>query len=224
VGGITLENGAGALIAFLLAALLAASDAQPELLAAASTRSAEEPSPRRLFNAGLRAEERGDLGEACRLFMAARLVPRLSFADELYARGAALRQVRLLAGRDEDAATAAALLLGATGAESGDLGPLIGRLLRRFEPGAKRPLEQHTGTIVSLRFHRPSGHVLVEVEIDGGERRIIEAEGVVAPFSAGDRVAIVIRRIKGHAAAGWRLVAMGQERSDGWQILRVESL
>jgi hypothetical protein len=78
------------------------------LVVAAPTRSAEEASPRRLFNAALRAEEKGDLLAATQLLLAARLAPRRALADTIYARGAGLRLVRLLAPRPRCSSTTAA--------------------------------------------------------------------------------------------------------------------
>ncbi len=208
-----------AAISLALAIVAAQPDPEPRLLLAAPTRTGVEASPRRLFNAALRAQEKGDLALAVQLFMAARLAPRLSFADELYARGAAQRQVRLLAGRDDDAAAAAAVMIGNHKNEAGDLEALIRTLLRRFDPGHSDALEIANGTLMSVRFHRPTGRVWIEIEIDGAERRLIEADGPIGPFSAGHRVAIVMAKLHGKAAIGWRLIAMGGERSDGWQIL-----
>lgn len=218
-----MATGALSLVLALAAVAAEPETSAPRLVSAAPTRAGEEWSPRRLFNAGLRAEERGDLTLACQLYMAARLAPRLAFADELYARGAALRKLRLLAGRDDDAAAAAATLIGDSG-DAGDLAPLLRTLLRRLDPGVREPLEVVNGQIISVRFHRPTGQVLVELEVDGGDRRVLEADGTVGPFSAGHRVAVVMRRIRGKAAVGWRLVAMGAEHADGWQILRVRGL
>ena len=86
----------------------------PRLLFAAPLTEHAPRSPRQLFNAALSAEEQSNVTKACQLYLAARLAPRAAFADELYARGAAIRLVRLLAERDEDAAAAAALMVHGT--------------------------------------------------------------------------------------------------------------
>lgn len=209
-----------ALALFYAPAALAAEPAR--LVFAAPTRAGEEWSARRLFNAALRAEERGNLMAACQLFMASRLAPRASFADVLYARGAALRLVRLLAGRDDDAALASALIIEDRG-ETSDLGPLIRSLMRRLEAG-KPEVELLSGTIASLRYVPKTEHVTMELELDGGDRRVIEAEAPVAPFSAGNRVTTLVRRVAGRAQASLHLVALGRERLDGWVLLRVRDL
>lgn len=188
---------------------------------AASTRS-EEQSPRRLFNMGLRAEESGNLALACQLFMAARLAGRDSVADVLYARGAALRMVRVLAGRDDDAASAAAVLIEDAG-ESSDLGPLVRTLLRRVH-GDRPSVELLSATLVSTRWTRATDGVLLELELDNGDTRIVEADAPVSPLSAGLRIRAVVRKTSGRAASSWRLIAMGREQADGWQLIRVADL
>ncbi|MCC7384137.1 MAG: hypothetical protein IT384_20000 [Deltaproteobacteria bacterium] len=198
----------------------APADGGAKLVFAARTRVADEWSPRRLFNAALRKEESDNLTQACQLLMAARLAPRLSFADELYARGAALRMVRLLAGRDDDAAAAVALLIG-EGVESGELAPLVRTLVRRLsEPG----LDHFGGLIVAVRLERASRRVVIDLDVDGGERRTLEADGPIGPFSAGQRVELIARRLPGRPQIGWRLIAMSAEGADGWQILRVQRI
>lgn len=190
-------------------------------MVAASTRS-EEQSPRRLFNQGLRAEESGNLALACQLFMAARLAARDSVADALYARGAALRLVRVLAGRDDDAASAAAVLI-EDGGESSDLAPLVRSLLRRVH-GDRAAVELLSATLVSTRWTRATDSVLLELELDDGERRVVEADAPVSPLSAGLRIRALVRKTSGRAASSWRLVAMGREHADGWQLIRVTDL
>ena len=193
----------------------------PKFVVAASTRS-DEQSPRRLFNAGLRAEESGNLTVACQLFMAARLASRSGVADALYARGAALRLVRILAGRDDDAASAAAVLIEDRG-ESSDLGPLVRSLIRRFgtEPAN---LEMAHGTIIAARWNRATEAIALEVELESGETRVVEAQAQIAPISAGQQVKMLVKKTRGHAAAGWTLIALARESADGWQILRVDGL
>jgi hypothetical protein len=213
-------------IAALLAlAPAAAQAAEPaaRLVFAAPPRAGEEWPPRRLFNSGLEAEERGNLVMACQLYLASRLATRASLADELYARGAALRLVRILLGYDDDAAVAAALLA-APAAEGSDLAPVVRGLVRRLERGAERNLELLSGTLLSVRFQRSSGQVFLELDPDGGERRIIAAESPVGPFSAGQRVKMLIQRLRGNANAGWRLLALAGDHADGWQIIRVRGL
>jgi hypothetical protein len=151
-----------ALALFYAPAALAAEPAR--LVFAAPTRAGEEWSARRLFNAALRAEERGNLMAACQLFMASRLAPRASFADVLYARGAALRLVRLLAGRDDDAALASALIIEDRG-ETSDLGPLIRSLMRRLRPEPEVDVQHHR----PLRYAPKTEHVTMELRLDGGD-------------------------------------------------------
>ncbi|MFO0726773.1 MAG: hypothetical protein U1E65_23500 [Myxococcota bacterium] len=212
------------LIALALSAVAGPSsaDESSRLVFAAPTRAGEEWSARRLFNAALRSEERGNLLAACQLFMASRLAPRSSFADVLYARGAALRLVRLLAGRDDDAALAAAMLIEDKG-ETSDLGPLIRTLMRRLE-SERSEVELMTGTLLSLRYNPRTERVTIEVEVDGGDRKIIEADGAVAPFSAGNRVTALVRRVSGRASAGLHLIGLSKEGHDGWTMLRIHGL
>lgn len=209
------------LVALLGPSAPALADAPSRFVVAASTR-ADEQSPRRLFNAGLRAEESGNLARACQLFMAARLVVKASVADELYARGAALRLVRILAGRDDDAALAAALLIEDRG-DSSDLGPLVRSLLKRFASG-QAALELAEGMIVAARYVKSSETVVLELELPGGELRVVEAEGTIAPLSAGQKVRLLVKKVRGRAAAGWSVVALGRDRAEGWQLLRVDGL
>lgn len=215
--------GLGALVVLALAGGAIPAKAEPpgRFVVAASTRS-EEQSPRRLFNAGLRAEEGGNLALACQLFMAARLAARESVADVLYARGAALRLVRVLAGRDDDAASAAAVLIEDAG-ESSDLGPLVRTLLRRVR-GERPAVEMLSATLVATRWARATDTVLLELELDSGEQRVVEADAPVSPLSAGLRVKVLVRKTHGRASSSWRLVAMGREHADGWQLIRVADL
>lgn len=215
--------GVGRLVALALALSTVPAQAEPpgRFVVAASTRS-EEQSPRRLFNAGLRAEEGGNLALACQLFMAARLAARESVADMLYARGAALRLVRVLAGRDDDAASAAAVLIEDAG-ESSDLGPLVRTLLRRVR-GERPAVEMLSATLVATRWARATDSVLLELELDSGEQRVVEADAPVSPLSAGLRVKVLVRKTHGRASSSWRLVAMGREHADGWQLIRVSDL
>ena len=192
------------------------------LVMAAPVKGGAEWSPRRLFNAGLEAEERGNLVHATQLYMAARLATRTVFADDLYARGSGLRLLRVLAGRDSDAAVAAAILV-AGSARASDLAPLVRSLVRRLHNEPR--LEALSGTILSMRYHRRTGRVLVELEDEMSKVvRIVDAEGPVGPFSAGHRVRAVVRRMYGDAEAGWRVVALAAGDADGWQLLRVRGL
>jgi hypothetical protein len=203
--------------AWLSAAALPAHADPPRLLSAAAPRSGHD-SPRRLFNLGLRAEEEGDRRKACRLYLAVRLALRASYADELYARGAALRLVRLLVGEDEDAALAAAVLAdGDAIGDASDLFPIVRGLMRRFG----RDAELVQGLIVSVRYQKTSGEVLIELENDAAERRIVAADGPIAPFSAGQRVRALLVRAEGRASAAFDLVAIGADASDAWSLLRV---
>lgn len=173
---------------------------------------------RRLYNAGLVAEESRDWLGALRWYLAAGLAPRGAYADRRYAEAASGRLVRVLAPRDEDAAAAVAATI--EGVDS-DLGPLV-RLLRRRVDEADG-LRLVSGTLVSLRWRARSGRVLVELlEAEGGSR-VIEADTSVAPFSAGDRLRAMIRAVPGRAATGWRLVALGRAEAPGWQLLRVDA-
>lgn len=194
------------------------------LVLAAPTRSAEEASPRRLFNAALRAEEKGDLLAATQLLLAARLAPRRALADTIYARGAGLRLVRLLAPRDDDAALAAALLVDDGGASS-DLAPLIRALMRRLDDAREAPVKVWSGVLTQLRYEARLDRVYAELELDGGARHLFEADGPIGPFSAGHRVTVMVhesRSVRG--ASRIALVAMKSDRLDGWQLLRVRRL
>lgn len=215
----------------LLGAVLGAPSAaraegEVELVRAAPLRGDAEWPPRRLFNAGLDAEERGNKTLAVQLYMSARLAARGSVADQLYARGAGLRLVRILAGYDDDAAAAAAMLVDreASGDRATtDLAPLIRTLLRRVERAEGGELSILTGTIASIRV-LPSGQASIELEAAGAERTMILAEGPVGPFSAGDPVRAVVRKESSRAAASWRLIGMGLAGADGWQLLAVAGL
>jgi hypothetical protein len=197
--------------------------ASEELLRAAPLRGDPEWSPRRLFNAGLAAEDNGNKTLAVQLYMSARLAARGGIADDLYARGAGLRLVRVLAGYDDDAAAAAAYLVQR---EAGvrattDLAPLIRTLLRRFD---RDELALLTGTIMSVRVQKTTGHALVALHTEDGERRVVYAEGFVGPFSAGDPVRVLVKKENSRSAASYRLVAMSHAKADGWQILGVSGL
>jgi hypothetical protein len=199
------------------------------LLRAAPLRGDPEWAPRRLFNAALNAEEQGNVTLAVQLYMSARLANRDSIADELYARGAGLRLVRILAGYDDDAAAAAAMLVTkeAGARATTDLAPLIRSLMRRFDRSDDKELNYITGTIASIRV-KPAGTALIELRLDDavkeGEKRIVVAEGPVGPFSAGDPVRVLARREVMRALTQWRLVAMSHAKADGWQILAVNGL
>lgn len=207
---------------FVLAPVAAVAD-DAQLVRAAPLRGDAEWPPRRLFNAGLEAEQQGNKTRAVQLYMSARLAGRGTIADDLYARGAGLRLVRILAGYDDDAATAAALLVTGEAGEktTTDLAPLIRTLLRRVERDDQE-LQVLRGTIASIRFQQ--GRASIELTLADGERRIIAADGSVGPFSAGDEVRAFVRRDSTRAAASWRLVGMGHAKSDGWQLLAVSGL
>jgi hypothetical protein len=209
----------------VLAALPSTAWAERQLVRAAPVAGHESWSPRRLFNAALAGEQRGDLMGAVQLYLSARLSRRESFADQLYARGAGLRLVRVLAGVDDDAATAAALMVSAE-AERGsptDLAPLIRSLLHRLENAGE--LEVLKGTIAAVRFHKRLGCSIVEVEDEHTEeRRVILAEGTIGPFSAGDLVRMLVKKDQTRALASWRMVAVGPAEADGWQVVSVQGL
>lgn len=195
--------------------------AGPRLVVAAPLTAGPEWSPRRLFNAGLSAEESGNLVEACQLYMAARLARRAAFADDLYARGAGLRLLRMLATRDEDAAAAAALFVERSTRDS-DLRPLVRVLQRRVDEAHE--LELVSGTIMSVRFKKSTGTVFIELESEAGEARILASDGPIGPFSAGHEVKVLLRKVHGKAAASWQVVGMAAAGADGWQLLRVDGL
>jgi hypothetical protein len=200
---------------------LAPAQPKPTLVRAAPLRSGDVQSPRRLFNTGLSEEEQGNLTRAVQYYLSARLSIRHSFADELYARGAGYRLVRILAGYDDDAAAAAAMLVSSDDTTlSSDLAPLIRTLLRRLMDD----LEAKKGVISSIRYRAKDNHTVIEIEGQDDERQLILAEGSVGPFSAGDRVRILMRRDRKQAYAGWRLVAMGPAENDSWQMLAVSGL
>lgn len=212
----------------LSATIAQAQSDQEKIVRAAPLRQDAEWPPRRLFNAGLDAEQRGNLTVAVQLYMSARLAERASVADELYARGAALRLVRILSGYDDDAAAAVASLIKDEAGDrtSTDLAPLLRSMIRRIERASeKEELSFMTGTISSIRVPHGSGHALIELRLnDEGERRIIAAEGPVGPFSAGDPVRVMVRRDSARAAAGWKLIGMAHAKADGWQILAITGL
>src|SRR5262245_30870241 len=195
-----------------------------QIVRAAPLRQDAEWPPRRLFNAGLDAEQRGNLTLAVQLYMSARLAVRVSIADDLYARGAALRLVRILSGYDDDAAAAVASLIKEE--TSTDLAPLIRSLTRRIErSGEKDELAFMTGTIASVRVPNHASHALIELRLnDEGDRRIIAAEGPVGPFSAGDPVRVIVRKDPTRASSSWRLIGMAHAKADGWQILAISGL
>jgi hypothetical protein len=206
----------------LLLAVASPAQAKPTLVRAAPLRGGELQSPRRLFNIGLNEEEQGNLTRAVQFYLSARLSVRHSFADELYARGAGYRLVRILAGYDDDAAAAAAMLVSsdADAPISSDLAPLIRTLLRRL----MEDLESKKGVISSIRYRARENQTVIEIEGLDDERQLILAEGSVGPFSAGDRVRILMRRDRKQALAGWRLVAIGPSENDSWQMLAVSGL
>ncbi len=210
----------------LLSALVGAppSPARPQLVRAAPIQGEAVWSPRRLFNAALEQEEHGNPFRAVQLFLASRLSDRASFADELYARGAGLRLVRILAGYDDDAATAAALLVAqdAGPQASTDLAPLLRTLLRRFETTSE--FELMRGIVAEVRWRASTGTAILEVDLPGEQRRVVFADGPVGPFTAGDAVKILARKDPTRVLAAWRLVALGHADQDGWQILAVSGL
>jgi hypothetical protein len=210
----------------LLALSSAVADAAPDrqLIRAASVTGNESWSPRRLFNAGLDEEEQGDPVAAVRLYLSARLSQRQSFADQLYARGAGLRLVRVLATVDEDAAIAAALLVTAEAdGSTTDLAPLIRTLLRRLDTSSDLMVVR--GVIAAVRYHKKLAVSVLELEPEAGDdRRLIIAEGTVGPFTAGDEVKLLVRRDPSRALAAWRMVAMGRGNADGWQLISVVGL
>lgn len=217
--------GFGVVLLALVGLSTEAGATERQLVRAAPVAGNESWSPRRLFNAALEGEQRGDLVGAVQLYLSARLSQRLSYADQLYARGAGLRMVRVLAGFDDDAATAAALMVSAE-AERGaatDLAPLIRSLLHRLQRDGE--LEVLRGTIAAIRFHKRLGVSIVEVEDqDTEERRVVLAEGTLGPFSAGDAVRMLVKRDQTRALASWRMIAVGPGAADGWQLLSVQGL
>jgi hypothetical protein len=101
---------------------------------------------------------------------------------------------------------------------SSDLAPLIRTLLNR-------DLERTTGVIASVRYRPREDQSVIELEVDGeSDKRLILAEGVIGPFTAGDHVRLLIRKDRKHAFAGWRLIAAGPSEADGWQMLAVTGL
>jgi len=205
----------GALVASLVASAPSGTDA-PALVHAAPTEG-RAASPRRLFNMGLAAEEQGDGLAAVARYMAARAVPRTSFADSLYARGAGLRLIRLLAGRDDDAAAAVATALAQDdGPGPGtELSPLVRSLLAHVE----RDLLSVQGILVSVRLDAQGGTDLVVVDA-GGVAHSVHAIAPVHPFTAGDSVRFLARRV-GQAAA--HLVAMARSEVLAWRLLEVQT-
>jgi hypothetical protein len=216
-------------IAAVLSFLAASAQAEEQkIVRAAPLRQDAEWPPRRLFNAGLDAEQKGNLTHAVQLYMSARLAQRVSIADDLYVRGAALRLVRILSGYDDDAAAAVATLIKEEAGDraSTDLAPLIRSLLRRADKANDdHELSFMTGTIVSIRVPSGASNALIELRLDGeGERRIIGAEGPVGPFSAGDPVRVMVKRDSARAASSWKLIGMAHAKADGWQILAISGL
>lgn len=197
----------------LLAAWIGAAPAlvpSPALLHAAAP---DTLSPRRLFNKGLAAEERGDNLDAVASYMAARLAHRTSFADTLYARGAGLRLIRLLAGRDDDAAAAVASVLADSGGSrpGTDLSPLVRSLLARVE----HELQPVEGVLQSVQLLKAGGTRLVIVEA-GGELQTVDATAPVGPFSPGDKVRLLMRPREGAQAT---LVVLGRAGEGGWRLM-----
>jgi hypothetical protein len=203
----------------VLLAFASPAQAKPTLVRAAPLRGGELQSPRRLFNIGLREEDQGNFTRAVQYYLSARLSSRNSFADELYARGAGYRLVRILAEYDDDAAAAAAMLVSSDEPHSSDLAPLIRTLLRRL----MEDLESKKGVIASVRYRARDNQTVIEME-DGDDRALILTDGAVGPFSAGDHVRILVRRDRKQALAGWRLVAIGPAGTDSWQMLAVSGL
>jgi len=203
----------------LVGQLATPAESRTVLAAAQATDSAW--SPRRLFNAGLVAEETGNLTEACQFMMAARLTMRRGFTDDLYAKGALLRLLKIVAGRDEDAATAAAFQV-ARAARSSALDPMVKMLVRRLD--RTDDLASVTGTILSVRLDKRTRHLMIELEPDHGTARIIDVGPRLGSFTAGHRVRALLRRVDGRARAGWRLVALSAERAEGWELMRVRGL
>lgn len=210
----------GVVVSGVLALVLAgapAAVARPALVRA-DAEARPGPSPRRLFNMGLVAEQRGDGLTAVARYMAARLAPRTSFADDLYARGAGLRLLRLLAGRDDDAAAAVAAALASDGsAKPGtDLSPLVRSLLRRLE----REFLVVEGIIEGVKLDAEGGTRLV-IRDGAGAEHVIRAPAPVGPFTAGDAVRVVARR---HLEGEATLVALGHTESDAWRLMAVRGL
>jgi hypothetical protein len=213
-------------LALLLLLASAPAAGRPQLVRAESVRGPAVLSPRRLFNTGLIEEEQGNLLKAVQFYMSARLSLRSSFADELYARGASYRLVRILAGYDDDAAAAAAVSISThpDAQVPSDLAPLIRSLLRRIDDDEKDgDLETASGVIESLRFRDVSRQTVIELAV-GDERRLVMADGSIGPFSAGDSVRVLARRDRSRALASWRLIAIGPAEADGWQLLAVANL
>lgn len=179
---------------------------------------ARRPSPRRLFNLGLADEEASRPTDAVARYLAARGVPRSSFADALYARGAGLRLLRLLAGRDDDAAAAVAFALARDGdAKPGEeLSPLVRSLLARVD----RDLLAIEGLVVGMRITK-NGEAEVEVADAEGRRHRVLAPAPVRPFTAGDEVRVVARAHPDAPTAPARLVAMGAKAAAAWALLAV---
>lgn len=216
-----------AVLPFLLVAFagLSPARASERIVRAAPVQGDREWSPRRLFNTALAAEEEGNATRAVQLYLAARLVERHSFADELYARGSALRLVRVLSSYDDEAASAAALWLRRESRDRAltDLAPLIRLLLQRLE-SSTGGYEVLVGTIASIRFREETGHAIIEMVTADDAQRLIRADAVVGPFSAGDPVRVLVRRDSTHALAEHRLVAMGHAAADGWQLIAARGL
>lgn len=200
--------------------------AKPALVRAAPAAGTATWSPRRLFNAGLAAEERHDPQAAIELYLAARLSARSAFADELYAKGAGLRLVRVLSRFDEDAATAVALHVAdeARGQGTTDLAPLIRTLVRRVMGKRRTDLELVRGRIDAIRYREADGAAVVDIGLPSGAKRVVAAHGPVGPFSAGDNVRVLIRRERHGSWAEWRLISMSYKKQDGWKLIAVEGL
>ncbi|MEQ9498326.1 MAG: hypothetical protein RIT81_15745 [Deltaproteobacteria bacterium] len=210
---------------FATLAFTQVAEASPTLVRAAPTTGTTVWSPRRLFNAALAAEENGGSVEAVRLYLAARLAPRKSYADQMYAKGAGLRLVRILAGYDDDAATAAAMLVDDEARRSGytDLAPLIRSLVRRMED-PEADLQIVRGRIDAVRYRPADDAAVVRLRLRDGSLRVFAAHGPVGPFSAGDQIRALVRREQFGQWAHWRLVSLSYAGDDGWGLLAVDNL
>ena len=90
--------------------------------------------------------------------------------------------------------------------------------------GSDGVLEMRSGTITSMRYRKASGVVHIELDGDDGEKRIISSDAPVSPFTAGQQVRVLLRRMHGKAAAGWRVIAMAHSDASSWEIIRVSRL
>ncbi len=188
------------------------------LVTAKSDAKSLQRSPRQLFNQGLGHEERGERTEAIRAYLAAGLGSKSSFADELYAQGAGLRLVRLLAGEDDDAALAVAIGLAGEVDQEEPASPLLRSLLSRLN--LERARWQHgKASIASVRYRTEDNLSLIELRKEGGKRQVVLAKGRISPFTAGDQIRVVLRKESKKALAGWRLVAMGYQSEPAWRLL-----